>query len=403
MSRFLNIGGDAHDASYRYKMPVLITKVEGRGNGIKTVIVNMVEVSKALHIDPAFTTKFFGYEFGAQSRFSMKDDGRAVVNGKFDTKTMQDKLEQFLALFILCPGCGLPEIKMKVRKDIKIDCAACGYNGLLKTKHKLVTYIIKDHKEKKAKKKNKKEGKDGKKTKKTKKDKTAEDEEAVVDADEEKVVSKSKKEPEVETEWFTDTSKEAQEKRRNQEFDEMAMGQEESKAVMEQIIAQTGSTNVEDPVVVLKFFMLKDPEVEEICSELKRLQMSRGLDEPQKVKLLLESLLDFTDLKTIPKQYGKHAEVLKKFAKDPKHARVLIGCIEEQVGITHPDLLCRVALIIQALYDQDVLSEQTLIAWHESPPESSWLSSKEVATVVREKVTPFIEWLKDAEEEESEE
>ncbi len=48
----INIGGDANDASYRYKMPPLRTKVEGRGNGIKTVLLNVVDVSKHLHTRP---------------------------------------------------------------------------------------------------------------------------------------------------------------------------------------------------------------------------------------------------------------------------------------------------------------------------------------------------------------
>ena len=59
MSR--NIGGDANDMSYRYKMPRMITKVEGRGNGIKTRLVNVADVGKALHRDPACMFKLLPF------------------------------------------------------------------------------------------------------------------------------------------------------------------------------------------------------------------------------------------------------------------------------------------------------------------------------------------------------
>ena len=36
------------DAFYRYKMPRIMIKVEGNGNGIKTVVCNIVEIAERL-------------------------------------------------------------------------------------------------------------------------------------------------------------------------------------------------------------------------------------------------------------------------------------------------------------------------------------------------------------------
>jgi len=63
--------------------------------------------------------------------------------------------------------------------------------------------------------------------------------------------------------------------------------------------------------------------------------------------------------------------------------------------------LPRIALILQGLYEADVLEEETILAWYSSPPESAWLVNKETAAAVRVKAKPFIEWLEAADEEES--
>jgi translation initiation factor 5 len=44
---------DVSDAFYRYKMERLQSKIEGKGNGIKTVIVNLSSVSQSLSRPPS--------------------------------------------------------------------------------------------------------------------------------------------------------------------------------------------------------------------------------------------------------------------------------------------------------------------------------------------------------------
>ena len=57
----LNVNRAVQDAFYRYKMPRLQAKVEGKGNGVKTVIPNMVEIARALGRPP--TCKWHSFFF----------------------------------------------------------------------------------------------------------------------------------------------------------------------------------------------------------------------------------------------------------------------------------------------------------------------------------------------------
>jgi len=140
----INIGGDPNDANYRYKMPFLQVKIEGRGNGIKTVLVNIVDVCKHLHTQPEWCTRFFGIEMGAVSRYDEKRDV-GIVHGQHEAKTLQLVLKKFVTGFILCPKCKLPELQQKVHKEkllLLARCASCGWKGEIKSTHKVKQFII---------------------------------------------------------------------------------------------------------------------------------------------------------------------------------------------------------------------------------------------------------------------
>uniref|UniRef100_A0A4W4F5I6 Eukaryotic translation initiation factor 5 n=1 Tax=Electrophorus electricus TaxID=8005 RepID=A0A4W4F5I6_ELEEL len=142
----VNVNRSVSDQFYRYKMPRLIAKVEGKGNGIKTVIVNMVDVAKALNRPPTYPTKFFGCELGAQTQFDVKND-RYIVNGSHEANKLQDMLDGFIRKFVLCPECDNPETDLHInpkKQTIGNSCKACGYRGMLDTRHKLCTFILKN-------------------------------------------------------------------------------------------------------------------------------------------------------------------------------------------------------------------------------------------------------------------
>jgi len=411
-----NIGRSNDDSSFRYKMPKLLTKVEGRGNGIKTVIVNMVDVAKALHVQPQYPTKFFGIELGAQSKFE-KDTDRAIVNGAHSAGDLQRLLDKYIAIFVLCPKCKLPEIKIEVLKSkIKIDCAACGYNDVLKTAHKLASFIIKNPPTKKEKedmekddvekeaavksKSRKKEDKaDKKKGKKKKKDGSS-DEDSSDEAVEAVVPTKKPSEKDEEkVEWFTDTSKEAQRARQQAEFAEIQRVDEALK-IVEDISKPADKSGKDSPSTVLRMYLAsggRSPA--EVTAELRRLQLARGLDESQRLKTLFEAVFDVSQPQTIVSQFKKQAPLLKKFAADKAGVKLMIGCLEDFVANVNPKLVPYIPHILQTLYENDVLSEESILSWADSPPESSWFAiNKDLAANIRVKAKPFISWLRTAED-----
>ncbi|KAL0588117.1 Eukaryotic translation initiation factor 5 [Plecturocebus cupreus] len=91
----VNINHSESDQFYHYKMPRLIAKVEGKGNGIKTVTVNIIDTAKSLNQRPTYPTKYFGSEPGAQTQFDVKNN-RYTVNRSHEANKMQDMLDGFI-------------------------------------------------------------------------------------------------------------------------------------------------------------------------------------------------------------------------------------------------------------------------------------------------------------------
>ena len=144
----INIAGLTRidDPSYRYKMPQLILKVEGKGNGIKTGLVNIADIGTALNRDATEMTKYFGYELGTQTTASAADD-RFVVNGARSLTDMEMFMAKYIEGFVICGHCRLPETCYKIKKQmVSQKCMACGSKTECDPNHRLSTFIEKNYK-----------------------------------------------------------------------------------------------------------------------------------------------------------------------------------------------------------------------------------------------------------------
>jgi len=384
----LNVNRNVQDAFYRYKMPRLQAKVEGKGNGIKTVVVNMVDIARALARPPTYVTKYFGCELGAQTQFDIKAE-RYIVNGCHDAGKMQDMLDGFIKKFVLCEKCENPETVLKVKKNmIGASCKACGHIYTMDMRHKLTTFIVKNppekdidsqgssQTEKKDRKKEKEEKKKGEK-KNGGSDENNDDEDWGEDGDD--------------GVWISDTSAEAIAKRAQEQLTSGISG-----LVIDSDMEKTEEEriNIFFKFVQVKKGMINSVVAKEILAEAERLEIKN------KAPVVLCELL-FNDKMFKEKQINKYAKLLLRFThENPKGQKYLIGGIEKTVESFEATLLPKVPHIFKELFEEDILEEEVIFEWAKKVSKKN--VSKELAQKIHDKAAPFIKWLQEAEEETSE-
>lgn len=373
----VNVNRAVADPFYRYKMPKLSAKVEGKGNGIKTVISNMSEIAKALERPPMYPTKYFGCELGAQTNFDVKNE-RYIVNGEHDANKLQDILDGFIKKFVLCKSCENPETQLFVRKNnIKSKCKACGCSFDIDLKHKLSTYIMKNPPKidvdfSKA------EEKNGKKT-------SGADAAAAVAADLIHGSDKGSSNDDDDDDWEPEPVE-------PNGMLSTGMG----KLVLDKDLEKSEEQRLD---MLHNFFVKAKDEgrISDAKGQTGLRDEAERLELKQKASLLLANVL-FDEKIVADKQIPTHRNLLLRFTlNDKKAQRYLLGGIEQVIHKHNEELLSKSAHIIKSLYDSDICEEEALLAWGEKP--SSKYISKSFAKKIIENAQPVLTWLKEAEEE----
>jgi translation initiation factor 5 len=442
-----NIGAsNRDDAFYRYKMPRMVTKIEGRGNGIKTNVVNMVEIAKALARPASYTTKYFGCELGAQSKFDEKT-GTSLVNGAHDTAKLAALLENFIKKYVQCYGCGNPETEILITKTqmITLKCAACGFISDVDMRDKLTTFIVKNppeqkkgSKDKKAmrraekerlkegeaadeeQKKHKKEvvkkkgtsgsAKDAASKASTKKKSNSSDEDhspAYSQADEN---DQAVDDDDDDVQWQTDTSLQAARQRIQEQLSAvtadmvMLSTEEEKQKSAKTSPGREGKTQINghsnghtsahgNLVDAIREFLKKGSS----ASQLKSFLGSLTGNSQEVMDALFDALFGGIG-KGFAKDVAKKKNYLAAATQEEGSQMVLLRALESFSAKASPEAAKEVALVLKALYDNDLLEESSVFEWYKQGLVGGNKTSR-----IWKNVEPFIQWLQNAESESEEE
>ncbi|KAF9223747.1 hypothetical protein BS17DRAFT_781138 [Gyrodon lividus] len=409
----VNIRRDVDDKFYRYRMPLLLTKIEGKGNGIKTVIPNMSDVARALSRPPAYITKFFGCELGAQTPFDEKND-RYIVNGAHDATRLRELLDGFIDKFVLCRSCKNPETDLIILKsgrneDIVRDCKACGERTGIDMRHKLVTFILKNPP------KNQKKGKKGKgeangsvagngggvhASAPAVPGEGRDDEGPGADSDDELTKKIKAEAADLTTEtvlanddWSADTSPGAVQARIK------ALGSQMGGISVAGGDEDGSDEDADSPYAQFGRWVEENRDGEGIGSvQIYKKAEELGVEKKHKTVLVLMQAL-FTE--DVNKEINTYKALLAKMVTSEKHQKALLGGVERLVGLTHPDLITAVPKILMALYQNDILEEEVVTQW--GTHVSKKYVDKETSKKVRKASEPFLKWLEDADDDDDSE
>uniref|UniRef100_A0A1I8G3F3 Eukaryotic translation initiation factor 5 n=1 Tax=Macrostomum lignano TaxID=282301 RepID=A0A1I8G3F3_9PLAT len=405
------------DDFYRYKMPRLIAKVEGKGNGIKTVIVNMHEVGKALCRPPIYPTKYFGAELGAQTQFDQKND-RYIVNGAHDAEKLQTILDGFIKRYVLCSECENPETDLIVKSrgkqgELYAKCKACGSTGTVVDNSRTTQFIIKNPPDETglALASSTKSGAGG--GKKQRRGGAGADKQA-------------------------DRSPEAGNSDENDEQQQKLMDEEDGNEIGGDGFDSDNGEWEDGPVGV-------EERVEELPESIRRLIVTEDLlqltpqDRADRFHKMLSDKLASGFTKDTPQELLQEADrldirdkavvvvaevllnnpgtlaadITKKYRSvflaftngNPRSQKYLIGAVESLVQRYKDALLDakRIPNLLNAFYNADLLSEETLIEWADKGPTKRHTGDRKLSKQIHELAKPFITWLKTADVESSDE
>ncbi|RNA29200.1 Eukaryotic translation initiation factor 5 [Brachionus plicatilis] len=373
---------DTKDPHYRYKMPKLTAKIEGSGNGIKTVLTNINAVAKSLYRPASYPTKYFGCELGAQVKMT---NDIFVVNGSHDPDKLLSLLYDFIKKFVLCAKCKNPETSLTIVKGaINQKCIACGHAALIpKTLHKLTTYILSHPPNETTLSVSNSQAKKSKSEKKAK--------------------SKSESPKSGSKSPSADATEAKAEQADEHEFSDF-----EEDELSPEAVAQRLREGLENGLVIdakasanLFYEIVKEKREKnallDVAVQKELLNEAKKLDIKDKAVLVLSELLFSQDMFN---EIEKYRLLFLRFCADNvKAQKYLLGGFEILIGDVYKEELFASAMkILKQFYDQDVIGEEAILEW--AAKDSKKYVCKEMNRKIREKVARFVEWLKEADEEE---
>ncbi|OQR85984.1 eukaryotic translation initiation factor 5, partial [Thraustotheca clavata] len=161
---------------------------------------------------------------------------------------------------------------------------------------------------------------------------------------------------------------------------------------------------IENAIESLATFLKAPHSDAQIFDEVARQQTFAALPVMDRLSIFFGAA--FTGDILTQQQIPKYAAVLEKIIDNERLQFQLIALVEHFCAIKFPTLLNTFPVVLKHFYDEDLVAEDTILAWSVDETRKNYAHyeiTPTQAAALKKALAPFVEWLENAEEESDEE
>lgn len=155
-------------------------------------------------------------------------------------------------------------------------------------------------------------------------------------------------------------------------------------------------SSTEDPIDALTAFFAQTPTPKSnvIHQHIKQTAMENGWTESNTLAAVYGALFG----KDVIQNVAKRAPILKLFVFTHSDQKQVLY-LTERLASKDGNAALKVATILNAFYEAEVLEEEIILKWHKNPSKKI---DRDLSRALRERTEKFVEWLQTADDDEEE-
>eukprot|EP01083_Nonionella_stella_P211221 763947_1 len=166
----------------------------------------------------------------------------------------------------------------------------------------------------------------------------------------------------------------------------------------------SASNEEKDPISAFNDYLSNKETVctGDLMEKIKILKIAHGLDRRKEIEMIVCVLMKYEEdnYKLLMDSLKQYHDVFEIYTMTQADTLIFISYLEELKSVGN-GLLNHAYHIFNCLYDEDILDEDEIKEWYHSAHNKYRIISPDEANQIKQKTSRFVEWLENADNEDS--